>query len=187
MSLIHKKVAPFSVHAYQNDQFIDVTEQDLLGHWSVMVFYPADFTFVCPTELGDLAENYEAFKKINCEVYSVSTDSHFTHKAWHDESDTVRQVQYPMLGDPGAVLARDFEVLVEKDWQALRGSFVINPEGEIVAYEVNDTSIGRDSSELLRKVEAAQFVAENGDQVCPARWKPGQKTLKPGYDLVGKI
>ncbi|NJP40541.1 peroxiredoxin [Oscillospiraceae bacterium HV4-5-C5C] len=187
MSLIHKKVSPFHVHAYQNDQFIEVTEQDLLGHWSVIVFYPADFTFVCPTELGDLAENYEAFKKINCEVYSVSTDSHFTHKAWHDESDTVRQVQYPMLGDPGAVLARDFDVLAEKDWQALRGSFVINPEGEIVAYEVNDTSIGRDSSELLRKVEAAQFVAENGDQVCPARWRPGEKTLKPGYDLVGKI
>ncbi len=187
MSLIQKKVAPFTVQAYQDKNFIPVTEENLLGHWSVFVFYPADFTFVCPTELGELADYYSEFQKIGCEVYSVSTDSHFVHKAWHDTSDTIGKITYPMLADPAGVLAKEFDVLVEKDWQALRGSFVINPEGVIVAYEVHDMGIGRNAQELLRKVQAAQFVAQHGDQVCPANWKPGDETLKPSFDLVGKI
>lgn len=187
MSLINKEVSPFKVQAYHQGAFKEITEKDLKGKWSVFVFYPADFTFVCPTELGDLADNYDKFKAAGCEIYSVSTDSHFVHKAWHDASDTIKKIQYPMLGDPAGRLAMDFQVLVEEDWQALRGSFVINPEGKIAAYEVNGMGIGRDAGELLRRVQAAQFVAEHGDQVCPAKWKPGAETLKPSFDLIGKI
>lgn len=187
MSLINKKVLDFTVQAYQNGEFKDVTLESIKGHWSVFVFYPADFTFVCPTELGDLADNYEKFKEAGCEVYSVSTDTHFVHKAWADASDTIAKIQYPMLADPTGRLARDFEVMIEEEGLALRGSFVINPEGEIKAYEIYDLGIGRSADELLRKVQAAQFVAEHGDQVCPAKWQPGEETLVPSLDLVGKL
>lgn len=187
MSLINKQVSDFKVQAYHEGDFIEVTNESMKGKWAVVVFYPADFTFVCPTELEDLAENYQAFKDINCEIYSVSTDTHFVHKAWHDSSEAINKIGYPMLADPAGVLARDFDVLLEGAWQALRGSFVVNPEGKIVAYEVNDMGIGRDAQELLRRVQAAQFVAEHGDQVCPAKWRPGAETLKPSIDLVGKI
>jgi peroxiredoxin (alkyl hydroperoxide reductase subunit C) len=187
MSLIGKEVNDFQVQAFAGGNFKEVTKADLLNKWSVFVFYPADFTFVCPTELGDLADHYEDFKKIGCEVYSVSCDSHFVHKAWHDASETIRKIQYTMLGDPTAALAKDFEVYIEDEGMALRGSFVINPEGKIVSYEVNSNNIGREASELLRKVQAAQFVAEHGDQVCPAKWRPGAATLRPSLDLVGKL
>ena len=187
MSLINKEVSPFKAQAYHKNDFVEITNEDLKGKWSVFVFYPADFTFVCPTELGDLADAYDEFQKIGCEVYSVSTDSHFVHKAWHDASDTIKKITYPMIADPTGKIAEDFGVLVHDTWQALRGSFVINPEGKIVAYEVNDMGIGRDAQELLRRVQAAQFVAEHGDQVCPAKWKPGAETLKPSFDLIGKI
>jgi len=158
-----------------------------MGKWSVFVFYPADFTFVCPTELGDLADQHEGFKKAGCEVYSVSTDTHFTHKAWHDASPTIKKIKYPMLADPTHCLSNLFEVLIPEAGLALRGSFIVNPQCEIVAYEVNQLGIGRDASELLRKVQAAKFVAEHGDQVCPAKWQPGDETLKPSMDLVGKL
>lgn len=187
MSLIGKEVADFTAKAFHNGDFRDVSKAELLGKWSVFVFYPADFTFVCPTELGDLADRYEEFKAAGVEVYSVSTDSHYVHKAWHDASETIRKIHYPMLADPTGRLSKDFEVYIEDSGMALRGSFVINPEGKIVAYEVNDTSIGREAGELLRKVQAAQFVAQHGGEVCPAKWKPGEKTLKPSLDLVGKL
>ena len=187
MSLINKKVSDFKVQAYQNGEFKKVTSEDLKGHWSVFVFYPADFTFVCPTELGELADNYESFKEIGCEVYSISTDTHFVHRAWADASHTIGKIKYPMLADPTGKLARDFEVMIEEEGLALRGSFVINPEGEIKAYEIHDNGIGRNAEELLRKVQAAQFVAEHGDQVCPAKWKPGEETLAPSLDLIGKL
>ncbi len=187
MSLIEKEVADFKAQAFQIDKFVEVSKEDLKGKWSVFVFYPADFTFVCPTELGDLADQYEEFKKINCEVYSVSTDTEFVHKAWHDASDTIKKIKYKMIADPTHQLSKDFEVLIPEAGQALRGSFVVNPECKIVSYEVNQLGIGRDASELLRKVQAAQFIAEHGDQVCPAKWKPGSETLKPGLDLVGKL
>ena len=187
MTLIGKEVSDFSVKAYVNGEFKDVSKEDLLGKWSVFVFYPADFTFVCPTELADLADLYEEFQKAGVEVYSVSTDTHFVHKAGADASETIRRIKFPMLADPTGQLCRDFGVYIEAEGVALRGSFVINPEGKIVAYEVNDNSIGREAAELLRKVQAAQFVAEHGDQVCPARWRPGAETLKPGIDLVGKL
>jgi len=175
------------VKAFVRGDFADISKADLLGKWSVMVFYPADFTFVCPTELSDLADLYEDFQRINTEVYAVSTDSHFVHKAWYDASETIRKVKFPMLADPTGKLCREFGVYIEDEGMALRGSFVINPEGKIVAYEIHDNSIGRDASELLRKVQAAQYVAKNGDEVCPAKWRPGADTLRPGIDLVGKI
>ena len=187
MSLIGKKVNNFKAQAYANGDFKEVTQEDLKGKWSVFVFYPADFTFVCPTELGDLADTYPEFQKIDCEVYSVSTDTHFTHKAWHDVSDTIKKIKYPMLADPTHTISEDFGVLIPEEGLALRGSFIINPDGEIVAYEVNSLGIGRNSKELLRKVQAAQFVAKHGDQVCPAKWEPGAETLKPGLDLIGKL
>jgi len=187
MSLIGKEINDFKVQAFHNGDFKTVSKSDILGKWSVFVFYPADFTFVCPTELGDLADNYDEFQKIGCEVYSVSTDTHFVHKAWHDTSDTIKKIKFPMLADPTAQLAEDFEVYIPEEGLALRGSFVVNPEGKIVAYEVNSNNIGREASELLRKVQAAQFVAAHGDQVCPAKWKPGAETLKPSLDLIGKL
>lgn len=186
MALIGKKINEFKATAYQNGEFINVTSDSLRGKWSVVVFYPADFTFVCPTELEDLAEHYEKFKAEGCEVYSVSTDTHFVHKAWHDTSERIKKIQFPMVADPTGKISREFEVLVEEEGLALRGSFVINPEGVIVAYEVHDMGIGREASELLRKLQAAKFVAEHGE-VCPAKWQPGKETLKPSIDLVGKL
>lgn len=187
MSLINKKVSDFKVQAYHNGDFKEISLDSIKGQWSLFFFYPADFTFVCPTELGDLADNYEKFKEIECEVYSVSTDTHFVHKAWADASETIAKIKYPMLGDPTGSLARDFGVMIEEEGLALRGAFIVNPEGEIKAYEVHDLGIGRNAEELLRKVQAAQFVAAHGDQVCPAKWTPGAETLTPGLDLVGKL
>ena len=187
MSLINKEVNDFKVQAYVGKDFKEVTKKDILGKWSVFFFYPADFTFVCPTELEDLANKYEEFKKIGCEIYSVSCDTHFVHKAWHDASDTIKKIQYPMLADPTGALARDFDVMIEADGLAERGSFIVNPEGRIVAYEVIAGNVGRNADALLRRVQASQFVAEHGDQVCPAKWQPGASTLKPSLDLVGII
>lgn len=187
MSLINKEVADFRVQAFHENAFRTVTRADILGKWSVFFFYPADFTFVCPTELEDLAGKYEEFKATGCEIYSVSCDTHYVHKAWKDASRTIQKIRFPMLGDPTGALARDFEVMDEAAGMAGRGSFIVNPEGRIVAYEVTSGSVGRNADELLRRVQACQFVAEHGDQVCPAKWKPGAATLKPSLDLVGLI
>lgn len=187
MSLIGKEISNFKLQAYKNNDFYEVTKSDILGKWSVFFFYPADFTFVCPTELADLADKYEDFKKAGCEIYSVSCDTHYVHKAWHDASDTIKKIQYPMLGDPTGALARDFDVMIESDGLAERGTFIVNPEGKIVAYEVIAGNVGRNAEELFRRLQASQFVAEHGDQVCPAKWQPGAETLKPSLDLVGMI
>ncbi|HML32261.1 MULTISPECIES: alkyl hydroperoxide reductase subunit C [Sporomusa] len=187
MSLIGKEVSEFKVQAYVNNDFQEVTKQDILGKWTVFFFYPADFTFVCPTELEDLANKYEEFAKINCQIFSVSCDTHFVHKAWHDASQTIQKIKFPMLADPTGALARDFDVMIEADGLAERGTFVVNPEGKIVTYEVLAGNIGRNADELLRRVQASQFVAEYGDQVCPARWAPGKETLRPSIDLVGTL
>jgi peroxiredoxin (alkyl hydroperoxide reductase subunit C) len=187
MSLINSQVKPFKATAYHNGKFVPVSNEDLKGKWSVFVFYPADFTFVCPTELGDLADNYASFQKLGVEIYGVSTDTHFTHKAWHDTSETIGKVQYPLIADPTLALSRNFEVLIEEEGLAYRGTFVINPEGQIKIIEVHDNGIGRDAKELLRKVQAAQYVASHPGEVCPAKWTPGASTLSPSLDLVGKI
>lgn len=187
MSLINKEISDFSVQAFQNGEFKTVTKADVLGKWSVFFFYPADFTFVCPTELEDLANKYEEFKKADCEIFSVSCDTHFVHKAWHDTSERIKKIQYPMLADPTHILAKDFEVLIEEDGLAERGSFIVNPEGKIVAYEVIAGNVGRNADELFRRLQASQFVYEHGDEVCPAKWQPGAETLKPSLDLVGRL
>ncbi|MDD0851729.1 alkyl hydroperoxide reductase subunit C [Halobacteriovorax sp. GB3] len=186
-TLINTTVEDFSVQAYHNEDFKTVTQEDLKGKWSIFFFYPADFTFVCPTELGDMADKYEEFQKMGVEVYSISTDTHFTHKAWHDTSDTIKKIKYPMLADPTGALTRAFGVHIEEEGLAYRGTFLMNPEGQIKLAEIHDNGIGRNADELMRKVQAAQFIAEHPDEVCPAKWKPGAETLKPGLDLVGKI
>jgi peroxiredoxin len=187
MTLINSKIPDFKAQAFVNGEFKTVTQNDLKGKWSIFFFYPADFTFVCPTELGDLADKYEQLKGLGVEVYSVSTDTHFTHKAWHDVSETIKKIKFPMLADPTGFLARSFGVYIEEEGLAYRGTFLINPEGQIKIAEVQDNGIGRNSDELVRKVQAAQFVASHPGEVCPAKWKPGAATLKPGLDLVGKI
>ncbi len=186
-SIINSKIPDFKVQAYHKDNFKAVSNTDLAGKWSILFFYPADFTFVCPTELGDMADKYSEFQKIGVEVYSVSTDTHFVHKAWHDASETIKKIQFPMLADPTAHLSRAFGVHIEEEGIAYRGTFLVDPEGRIKLAEINDNGIGRNADELLRKVQAAQYVATHKGQVCPAKWKPGADTLKPGLDLVGKI
>ena len=187
MSLINTEIKPFKATAFHNVKFVDLTEADVKGKWSVFFFYPADFTFVCPTELGDMADLYPEFQKLGVEVYSVSTDTHFTHKAWHDASDTIKKINYPMIGDPTGTITRGFDVMIEEAGLALRGTFLVNPEGVIKVAEIHDLGIGRDAAELLRKVKAAQYVASHPGEVCPAKWKEGEATLKPSLDLVGKI
>lgn len=187
MSYINSDVKPFNAQAYHQGQFVKVTDADLRGKWSVVFFYPADFTFVCPTELGDLADNYAEFKKMGVEIYSVSTDTHFTHKAWHDTSETISKIQFPMIADPTGTVTRNFGVMIEEAGLADRGTFVIDPQGKIQIVEINAGGIGRDASELLRKVKAAQYVASHPGEVCPAKWKEGEATLAPSLDLVGKI
>lgn len=187
MSLINTDVKPFKATAFKNGKFVDVSDADLKGKWSVVFFYPADFTFVCPTELEDLADNYAAFQKLGVEIYSVSTDTHFAHKAWHDTSAAIKKIQYTMVGDPTLQISRNFEVLIEEAGLADRGTFVVDPRGKIQIVEITAGGIGRDATELLRKVKAAQYVAAHPGEVCPAKWQEGEKTLAPSLDLVGKI
>ena len=185
--VINAKVPEFRVQAYHNGEFKEVTNKDIEGKWAIFFFYPADFTFVCPTELEDLQDKYAKLKEMGVEVYSVSTDSHFVHKAWHDTSERIKKIEYPMLADPTGLLARAFGVMIEEDGMAYRGTFVVNPEGLVKIVEINDNNIGRNADELLRKVEAAQFVAAHPGDVCPAKWKKGAETLQPSIDLVGKL
>ncbi len=187
MSLLNTTIKPFKATAFHNGQFVELTQDDMMNKWSVVFFYPADFTFVCPTELGDLADVYEEFKKIGVEIYSVSTDTHFTHKAWHDASETIKKIQYFMVGDPTGAISRNFDVMIENDGMAERGTFLINPRGEIKIVEISDGGVGRDAKELLRKVQAAQYVESHPGEVCPAKWKAGEQTLTPSLDLIGKI
>lgn len=184
---INEQIIDFRVQAYHNGEFKTVSRKDALGKWAVFFFYPADFTFVCPTELGDVADRYAQLKELGVEVYSVSTDTHFVHKAWHDASDTIKRIAFPMLADPTGTLTRAFGVHIEEEGVALRGTFVVNPEGHVKLAEIHDNGIGRNADELVRKIQAAQFVASHPGEVCPAKWTPGAATLKPGLDLVGKL
>ena len=186
-SIINAQVPEFKVQAFQNGNFKTVSNEDIKGKWAIFFFYPADFTFVCPTELEDLQDKYEELKSMGVEVFSVSCDTHFVHKAWHDTSERIKKLQYTMLADPLAVLSRGFGVYKEDEGLSYRGTFLVNPEGQIKVAEVQDNSIGRNAEELLRKVAAAQFVASHEGKVCPAKWKQGKETLKPSIDLVGKL
>ncbi|NQV91826.1 peroxiredoxin [Candidatus Woesearchaeota archaeon] len=177
----------FEAQAYHNGQITKITSEELKGKWVVLFFYPADFTFICPTELGDLADHYEELQGLNCEVLSISTDTVFVHKAWHDASETIRKIKFPMIADPVGEICWNYGTMIPEEGLSLRGTFIIDPDGILKSFEINDNSIGRSSAELIRKIKAAQFVRENGGEVCPANWQPGSKTLKPGLDLVGKI
>ncbi len=186
-SIINTTLPSFSLQAFHKGEFKTITDKDLDGKWVIFFFYPADFTFVCPTELVDIAEKYNQLQEMGVEVLSVSTDSHYVHKAWYDTSDSIRKINYPMLADPTGALARSFGVMIEEDGMAYRGTFLVDNKGLIKLAEIQDNSIGRNADELLRKVEAAQFVASHDGEVCPAKWKRGAETLKPSIDLVGKI
>jgi peroxiredoxin (alkyl hydroperoxide reductase subunit C) len=186
-TIINSKIPDFKAQAFHDGKFKTVTAADLRGKWSVLFFYPADFTFVCPTELGDLADKYPALQGMGVEVYSVSTDTHFVHKAWHDASDTIKKIKFPMLADPTGFLSRALGVHIEEEGLAYRGTFLVDPEGRVKVAEIQDNGIGRNAEELVRKVQAAQYVASHAGEVCPAKWTPGAATLKPGLDLVGKI
>ena len=187
MSLINSRILPFKATAYQNGKFIEVTDESLKGKWSVVFFYPADFTFVCPTELEDLATHHAEFARLGVDIYSVSTDTHFAHKAWHDTSPAIGKIEYTMVGDPTGTITRNFGVMIEEVGLADRGTFVVDPQGKIQIVEITAGGIGRDALELLRKVKAAQYVASHPGEVCPAKWQEGEKTLAPSLDLVGKI
>ncbi|MDO5701001.1 MAG: alkyl hydroperoxide reductase subunit C [Bowdeniella nasicola] len=187
MNLMNTKIKPFSATAFKNGEFVDVSEEDALGKWSIFFFYPADFTFVCPTELGDLADYYDELQKLNVEVFSVSTDTHFTHKAWHETSETIGKIGFYMVGDPNGEITRNFENMREGVGLADRATFLVDPEGTIQFIEQTAEGIGRNAAELVRKVKAAQYIAAHPGEVCPAKWEEGEETLAPSLDLVGKI
>jgi len=187
MALINTEIQPFEATAHHDGAFVAVSDRDLRGRWSVVFFYPADFTFVCPTELGDLAEHYADFQALGVEIYAVSTDTHFTHKAWHDTSDTIAKIAYPMVGDPTGRITRNFGVMREDEGLADRATFLVDPDGVIQVVEMTAEGIGRNAAELLRKIRAAQHVRQHPGEVCPARWDEGDRTLAPSLDLVGKI
>ena len=187
MVKIGQKVPDFEVQAYHNDDIKKIKLSDLKGKWVVLLFYPADFTFVCPTELEEAANYYAEFQKAGAELASVSTDTVYVHKAWHDASPAIKKIKFPMIADPTGNLSREFGTYIDEAGLSLRGTFIIDPEGVLKAFEIHDNSIGRSAREILRKVQAAKYVRENKGEVCPASWEPGKKTLKPGLDLVGKI
>lgn len=187
--MINTQIKPFSATAFKAGEkdFVQITEKDVLGKWAIFFFYPADFTFVCPTELEDLASKYDELQKLGVEVYSVSTDTHFSHKAWHESSEAIGKINYFMLGDQNGTITNNFGVMREGQGLADRATFLVDPQGVIQAMEITAEGIGRDAEDLMRKVKAAQYVANNPGEVCPAKWKEGEKTLAPSLDLVGKI
>lgn len=187
MIKINGDAPDFEAEVFVDNQIKKINLSDYQGKWVVLFFYPADFTFVCPTELGELADNYNKFKELNTEILSVSTDTAFVHKAWYDNSETIAKIKFPMVADPTRKICTEYGTLIETEGLSLRATILIDPEGKIKTFEFHDNSIGRSIEELLRKVQAAQYVKEHGGEVCPMNWKPGEKTLKPGLDLVGKI
>ena len=187
MSLINTPVPSFKTQAFHNGKFVEVSDASLKGKWSVIVFMPAAFTFNCPTEVEDAAENYAEFQKLGAEVYIVTTDTHFSHKVWHETSPAVGKAKFPLVGDPTHALTKAFGVHIDEEGLALRGTFVIDPSGTIKTLEIHDNAIARDMGETLRKLKAAQYVASHPGEVCPAKWKEGAKTIAPSLDLVGKI
>jgi len=187
MSLLGSEIKPFAATAYKDDEFVEISQADAIGRWSIFFFYPADFTFVCPTELADLQDHYDELKNLGVEVFSVSHDTHFVHKAWHDSSEQVGAVRYYMVGDPSGALINDFENQRPDSGLADRATFLVDPDGIIMSIEITSEGVGRNATELVRKVKAAQYVRENPDQVCPAKWVTGAATLAPSIDLVGAI
>ena len=187
MVQIGQEIPDLELEAFHNEEIKSIKLSDYKGKWLILIFYPADFTFICPTELEEAANYYEEFKKLGAEVMSVSTDTAFVHKAWHDQSPAIKKVKFPMLADPTGRLCQKFGTYLQEEGISLRGSFIIDPDGTLRAYEMHANNIGRSAKELLRKLQAAVFVREHTEQVCPASWETGKETLTPGLDLVGKI
>jgi peroxiredoxin (alkyl hydroperoxide reductase subunit C) len=187
MMNINTIVPDFELDSYQDYEIKKIKLSDHIGRWVVLIFYPADFTFVCPTELEDAAKYYDKVKELGGEIMSISTDTAYVHKAWHESSPAIGQVKYLMLADPTGKVSKMFGTYIDEEGLSLRGTFIIDPDGKLKTIEIHDNSIGRSAKEMLRKLEAAQFVFEHGDSVCPASWEPGMETLKPGIDLIGKI
>ena len=187
MISINEKAPDFTEDAFVDNKIKKVSLSDYNGKWVVLFFYPADFTFVCPTELGELADNYEEIRKLNVEVINISTDTAFVHKVWYDNSETIKKIKFPMVADPTGRVCRSYNTLIKEEGLSIRATFIINPDGIIKAFEFHDNSIGRSTNELRRKIKAAKFVSENKGEVCPVNWEPGKKTLKTGLDLVGRI
>jgi len=185
--MINTKVKPFSAQAYRDGKFLAVSEADIAGKWAVFFFYPADWTFVCPTELEDLADLHGEFQRLGVEIFSVSTDTHFSHKSWADHSPAIGKIRYTMIGDPSGAVTNNFGVMREGQGLADRGTFLVDPDGVIQFMEITAEGIGRNAAELMRKVKAAQYVRSHPGEVCPAKWEEGDKTLAPSLDLVGKI
>ena len=184
---INQEAPDFQAKIFHEEQVKDIKLSDYRGKWVVLFFYPADFTFICPTELEDLAKNYETFKALNVELLSISTDTEFVHKAWHDNSEAIKKIQFPMVADPTGKICKTYGTYIREEGLSLRATFIIDPDGIIKSFEMNDNSIGRGTPELIRKIKAAQYVEEHGGEVCPVNWDEGKETLRPGLDLVGKI
>ena len=187
MLKINQKAPEFNLEVFHNNDSKKINLNEFKGKWVILAFYPADFTFVCPTELGELADKYEELKSLNTEIISISTDTIYVHKAWHDDSETIKKITYPMAADPTGKMCKDYGTYIDEEGLSIRATFIIDPDGVIKAYDIHDNSIGRSSDEIIRKLKAVQFVRENGDQVCPANWAPGKETITPGLDKVGKI
>lgn len=184
---INQKIPDFELEAFQDDHIKKLRLSDYNGKWLVMLFYPADFTFICPTELEEAADMYKEFKDLDAEILSVSTDTIFVHKAWHDNSESIKKIKFPMIADPTGKLCREFGTYIDNEGLSLRATFIVDPDGILKSIELHDNSIGRSTKEIMRKLQAAKFVRENEGLVCPASWEPGKKTLESGLDLVGKI
>ena len=187
MVKINQQITDMEFEVFHNEEQRKMKFSDLKGKWVVLLFYPADFTFICPTELEEAAELYPQFQKLGAEVLSVSTDTVFVHKAWHDNSPAIKKVKYPMIADPTGKICKEFGTYIDEEGLSFRGSFIINPEGVLKSMEIHDNSMGRNTKELLRKLQAAIYVSQHKGEVCPVSWEPGKKTLRPGLDLVGKI
>ena len=187
MALINTEIKPFNATAFKEGQFVDISDADVRGKWAIFFFYPADFTFVCPTELEDLADLYGEFQNLGVEIFSVSTDTHFSHKAWHDTSPAIGKINYYMVGDQSGTITNNFDVMRPGVGLADRATFLVDPDGIIQFMEITSEGVGRNATELLRKTKAAQYVRNNPGEVCPAKWEEGETTLAPSLELVGKI
>jgi peroxiredoxin (alkyl hydroperoxide reductase subunit C) len=187
MVKINEQAPEFTAKAFHDGEVKTVSLSDYKGKWVILFFYPADFTFICPTELGEMADHYEEVQNINTEVLSISTDTEFVHKAWYDNSDTIKKIKFPMVADPTGKICKDYGTYIDEEGLSLRATFIIDPDGNVKFFEMHDNSIGRSVKEIIRKLKAAQYVREHGNEVCPVEWEEGKETLKPGLDLVGKI
>lgn len=185
--MINERAPEFTADVYVNNEIKKIHLSDYRGKWVVLFFYPADFTFVCPTELGELADQYEQISALGAEILSVSTDTAFVHKAWHDNSVTIAKIKFPMIADPTGNICRAYGTYIDAEGLSYRATVLINPEGIIKSYEIQDNAMGRSTEELIRKIQAARFIAENKGIVCPMNWKPGKQPLRPSLDLIGKI